>query len=91
MAAAPMASAPQHAPIVTAPPAVVPAPRPFADALPTRIDRPVKERSNGTIIIALAVGFAVTILVLAFWFRSSQQQAARQRQIDERVRQIQGQ
>jgi flagellar basal body-associated protein FliL len=76
---------------VTAPPAVVPAPRAFEPQPPTRIDRPKSERSNGTIIIAIAVGVAVTILVLAFWFRSAQQEAAHQRLIDERVRQIQDQ
>lgn len=81
----------QHAPIATAPPATVPAPRPFAAQPATRIDRPGRERSGGTTIIAIAVGVAVTILVLAFWYRASQQQAARQHQIDERVRQIQQQ
>ncbi len=84
----PAVQAVDQATVVTAPPAVVPGPRPFAEQAPTRIDRP---RSNGTLIIAIAVGVAVTILVLAFWYRSAQQEAARQREIDERVRQIQGQ
>lgn len=81
-----------HAPIATAPPAGVPAPRAFVEQPPTRLDRPGgRERGNGTMIIAIAIGVAVTILVLAFWYRSAQQEAAHQRQIDERVRQIQGQ
>lgn len=78
----------QHAQVATAPPAVVPSPRAFAPQPATRIERPSRERSNGTMIIAIAVGLAVTILVLAFWFRASQQEAARQHQIDERIRQI---
>ena len=83
----------QRAPIATPPPAGSPAPRPFVPQAETRIDRalPQEPRSNGTLIIALAVGVAVTILVIAFWYRSSQQEALRQRHIDEQVRQIQGQ
>ena len=83
----------QRLPIATPPPAGAPPPRPFIAQADTRIDRalPSEPRSNGTLIIALAVGVAVTILVIAFWYRSSQQEALRQRHIDDQVRQIQGQ
>jgi serine/threonine protein kinase len=89
----PMPAPVVHVPVATAPPPVVPAPRPFAAQPETRIDRPLppEPRSNGTLVIAIAVGIAVTILVLAFWYRSAQQEAARARRIDEQVRQIQGQ
>jgi hypothetical protein len=83
----------EHARVVTAPPASASS-MSFEEA-PTRIDRkeprveaPRSRGPSGSVVIAVAVVFAVVILALAFWYRSSQQEAALQRQIDDRVREI---